>query len=128
MKFLHQRFPAKKKDIVEVDLDRPARVKFMTAREFKYYKMGKTHSYFGGRFEDSPVRFVLPFDSVWTVVVEKGTHSSPIDVKAACKLLPPDRGMLSSVAIDAPAHVRDYAPPLNENEAEALSAGSRSEG
>ena len=127
MKFLHQRFPAKKKEIVEVELDRPARVKFMTAREFKSYKMGKTHSYFGGRFEDSPVRFVLPFDSVWTVVVEKGTHRSPEEVKAACKLLPPDREALSSIAIDAPAHVREYSA-LSESEAEALSAGSRSEG
>jgi len=127
MKFLHQRFQAKKKEIIEVELDRPARVKFMTAREFKSYKNGRTHSYFGGRFEGSPVRFVLPFDSVWTVVVEKGTHADPIEVTASCKLHAPDRNALSSVAIDAPAHVRNHVA-LDESEAVALSAGSRSEG
>ena len=128
MKFLHLKFPAKKKEIVEVELSKPARVKFMTASEFKRYTGARTHTYFGGTFKKGTVRFVLPFDSIWTVVVEKGTKSAPVDVHASCKLLPPDRDVLSSVAIDAPAHVRDNSPALDESEAEALSAGSRSEG
>ncbi len=125
MKFLHQKFQAKKREIVEVGLDKPARVKFMTASEFRLYKMGKTHTYYGGRFEENPVRFVLPFDSVWNVVVEKGTHSAPIEVKASCKLRGPDRQLLSSIAVDAPAHVTQAL--LEESEAEALNMGSQSE-
>lgn len=125
MKFLHLKFPAKKKEIVEVELSKPARVKFMTASEFKRYSGARTHTYFGGMFNKGKVRFVLPFDSVWTVVVEKGTKNAPVDVNASCKLLPPDRDALSSVAIDAPDHV---LAALDEGEAEALSAGSRSEG
>ena len=125
MKFLHLKFPAKKKEIVEVELSKPARVKFMTASEFKRYSGARTHTYYGGMFNKGVVRFVLPFDSVWTVVVEKGTKSAPVEVKASCKLLPPDRNTLSSVALDAPDHV---ISAMDESEAEALSAGSRSEG
>jgi hypothetical protein len=127
MKFLHVKFQGKKKEIVEVSLDRPARVKFMTANEFKNYSGSRTHSYFGGRFEDRVIQFVLPFDSVWYVVVEKGTVLEPNDVKASCRLLPPDRNMRSSLALDAPAHVLAQAR-LDESEVEAISAGARSEG
>lgn len=125
MKFLHLKFPAKKKEIVEVALSKPARVKFMTASEFKRYSGARTHTYFGGMFDKGTVCFVLPFDSVWTVVVEKGPKSAPVDVSASCKLLPPDRDALSTVATDA-----KYNAPsaIDENMAEALSAGSRSEG
>ncbi len=128
MKFLHQKFPAKKKEIVEVELSKPTRVKFMTASEFKRYTAARTHTFFGGSFEKGTIRFVLPFDSIWTVVVEKGTKSTPLDVRAACRLLPADRDALSTVALDAPAHVRGYVAPMDESEAETLSAGSRSEG
>lgn len=125
MKFLHLKFQAKKKEIVEVELDASARVKFMTASEFKRYTGARTHTYFGGTFERGTVRFVLPFDSVWTVVVEKGTTSRPVDVRAKVKLLPPDRNALSTIALDAPAHVRSQA--LLE-ETEAISEGGRNEG
>ncbi len=127
MKFLHVKFQGKKKEILEVSLDRPARVKFMTANEFKKYGSSRTHTYFGGRFEDRTIHFVLPFDSVWYAVVEKGTAAEPNDVKASCRLLPPDREVRSTMALDAPAHVLAQAR-LDESEVEAISAGSRSEG
>jgi Domain of unknown function (DUF1883) len=125
MKFLHKKFQAKKKEIVEVEMDKPARVKFMTASEFKKYTGARTHTYFGGQFEEGTVQFVLPFDSVWTVVVEKGSHGSSVNVRASVKLLPPDRNVLSTVALDAPAHVRTHA---FLEESEALSEGGRNEG
>jgi hypothetical protein len=125
MKFLHQKFQGKKKEIVEVELDRPARVKFMTASEFKRYTGARTHTYYGGQFDAGNVRFVVPFDSVWTVVVEKGTRSNPVDVRASVKLRPADRTTLSSIALDAPAHVRTQAMI---EESEAISEGGRNEG
>ena len=107
MKFLYKKFQAKKKEIVEVRIDRPTQVRFMTAVDFKRYKNGRSFNFFGGTFEGSLVRFVLPYDSVWHVVVEKGTHYEPMDMNAQCRVLPPDRQVLSSVALDAPAHVRE---------------------
>lgn len=125
MKFLHQKFQAKKKEIVEVDLSKPARVKFMTASEFKRYTGARTHTFYGGQFEQGKVHFVLPFDSVWTVVVEKGTLNAPVEVRASVRLLPADRNALSTVALDAPAHVRAQAML---EESEAISEGARNEG
>ncbi len=107
MKFLHKPFEAKRKEIIEVEIDKPTKVKFMTAREFSAYKKGRTHSYFGGQFEESPVRFVIPYDSIWTVVVEKGTQRAPLDLHASCALVSPNSMVRSSIAVDAPAHVRE---------------------
>lgn len=106
MKFLHQQYQAKKKEIIEVEIDQPTKVKFMSGLDYKKYKLGRTHRYFGGLFEESPVRFVLPYDSVWSVVVEKGSWKEPLDVKSGCRVLQPNRTALSSVATDAPEHVR----------------------
>jgi hypothetical protein len=125
MRFLHKKFQAKKKEIIEVTLDRPARVKFMTANEYRKYERARTHTFYGGRFDDRVIHFVLPFDSVWVVVVEGGPLREPISVKASCRLLPPDREVRTSPALDAPASVTQA---LLEGEAEAISAGSQSEG
>jgi len=103
MKFLQKTFEAKKKEIIEVEIDQPTKVKFMTGRDMKSYKAGKTYSFYGGLFDESPIRFVVPFDSVWNVVVEKGTYRAPLEVKASCALLPPNSLVLSSVPIDVPA-------------------------
>ena len=127
MKFLHKQYAAKKKEIIEVRIDRSTKVKFMTASEFKKYKMHKTHSYYGGTFDRGVVRLVLPFDSVWNVVIEKGTHSSPLAVVGSCSHKAPDRQTLSTIALDAPDHVRN-GMLLDEGEAEAISNSSRNEG
>jgi hypothetical protein len=102
MKFLHQTFEAQRSEIIEVEIDTPTKVKFMTGRDLKAYKMGKTHSYFGGLFEESPIRFVVPYDGKWTVVVEKGTYNAPLEVKASCRLTVPNPHVTSTVASDAP--------------------------
>ena len=130
MKFLHKHYQAKKKEIIEVEIDRPVKVKFMTAFDHKNYKLGRTHKYFGGMFDESPVRFVVPFDSVWHVVVEKGTHYEPVVVNAQCRLLLPDRSVLSSVALDALDSVRraleasngtsSATEAMNEDEARSM--------
>jgi hypothetical protein len=70
---------------------------------------------------------VVPFDSVWYVVVEKGTYHAPMDVQTSVRVLPPDRQILSSIAADAPDHVRTQVL-LDEGEATALSQGGQSEG
>lgn len=105
MRFLYKPIEAKKKQIIEVDIDRSTKVKFMTGKEFKAYKNGRTHTYIGGLYEESPVRFVVPYDSIWNVVVEKGTHAEPIEVHASCHLLPPNKAVRTSIPSDAPDSV-----------------------
>lgn len=106
MKFLHKTFELKKREIIEVHINKPTKVKFLTGRDMKAYKQGKTHTYFGGLFEESPIRFVIPHDAVWNVVVEKGTFRNPIELDARCGVLPPNSTVRSSIATDAPEHVR----------------------
>lgn len=127
MKFLYKQYQAKKKEIIEVEIDQPAKVKFMTAVEFKKYRMGKTHTFYGGRFEETPVRFVLPFDSMWHVVIEKGPRREEVGVKASSRLLMPDRQITTSIAADAPPHLRAQGW-LDSGEVEAMSQGGQSEG
>ena len=124
MKFLTKTFEAKKKEIIEVTIDKPTKVKFMTGRDIKAYKMGKTYSYYGGLFEESPVRFVIPYDSVWNVVVEKGSYYNPLTVHASCAVVPPNSSVRSSIAADAPDHVR----LAGSSEEEAISLAAKSEG
>jgi len=124
MKFLTKAFEAKKKEIIEVAIDQPTKVKFMTGRDMKAYKLGKTYTYFGGLFEESPVRFVVPYDSMWNVVVEKGTFRSPLSVHASSTLVPPNGTVRSSIASDAPEHVR----MAGASEEEAISLAAKSEG
>jgi hypothetical protein len=107
MKFLHKTYDAKKKEIIEVEIDQPTKVKFLTAKEYKAYTQGRTYTYFGGMYEESPVRFVVPYDAHWNVVVEKGTQKNPIAVVASCRLTMPNSTVRSSIAIDAPQHVRE---------------------
>lgn len=129
MRFLHKTFEAKKKDIIEVEIDKPTKVKFMTGRDMSAYKKAKSHTYFGGTFEETPVRFVVPHDAVWSVVVEKGTHRAPLEVHASCRLTPPNGMVRSSIAMDAPDHVRQHELAANaESDAGALSFAARSEG
>lgn len=115
MRFLYKQFPAKKKEIIEVDIDVSTKVKFMTAREMAQYKKGRTHSYYGGTYEPGRVRFVIPFDSIWNVVVEKGTYHRPIEVRSSVHVLPPDREVLSTVALDAPPDPKRIAAQAQNN-------------
>lgn len=72
MKFLYRKYPAKRGEVLEVEMSGSAPVKFMTAKEFKKYGAGRTHTYYKGREDGNIVRFELPFDGIWHAVVEKG--------------------------------------------------------
>lgn len=90
MKFLYRKYPAKKKEIIEVRTDQPAKVKFMTAAEFKKYAGGRTHSYFKGQEIDGAISFTLPYDGVWHAVVEKGMEPGMEQLSANSILRMPD--------------------------------------
>ena len=133
MKFLHQTLEAQRNEIIEVEIDTPTKVKFLNGRQFRAYKLGKTHTYYGGMFDESPVRFVVPYEGKWTVVVEKGTHRQPLEVNASCRLTPPNALVISTIALDTPANVKQ-AMLNGDRNAEAdrlaaeLSMAARNEG
>ncbi len=81
MRILQKPIKAKKGQQVEVTFSRPTKVKLLSAGEFKKYKRGKTHKYYGGWQETSPVVFTIPDDGMWHAVVEKGSYNDPIQVE-----------------------------------------------
>lgn len=83
MKFLYRKYPAKRGEVIEVNMTGSATVKFMTAKEFKKYGAGRTHTYYKGRGDGTTVSFELPFDGIWHAVVEKSTP----ELTATCRLL-----------------------------------------
>ena len=70
----------KKGTIVKVTFDQPTKVKLMSAWNFTKYKKGKTHSYHGGHYDNSPIEFVIPADGHYNCVIEKGSFNNPKDV------------------------------------------------
>jgi len=73
------------------------------------------------------VRFVVPFEAVWNVVVEKGSHREPLDVNAQCGVLAPNSTVRSSLAVDAPDHVR-LADASEQDLSSEINLAGKSEG
>ncbi len=86
MRFLHQRLKLKRKQMIKVHFSEPTNVKLLSAPEFKKYKLGKTHTYYGGAHTNSPASFEIPYDGIWHAVIEKGTYNNPIDVTGNVEL------------------------------------------
>lgn len=95
MKFLHQPFKARAKDRVIVKFDKPTKVMLIHHNQIDKYKGGRTYQYRGGESKNSPVEFEIPFDGIWHAVVEKGTHSNPLQVTASAKLEKPRHNTLN---------------------------------
>lgn len=70
----------KKGTIIKVTFSEPTKVKLMSSYNFKKYKKGKTHNYYGGHYDNSPIEFVIPADGHYNCVIEKGSFNNPKDV------------------------------------------------
>lgn len=119
MRFLYKQTKAKKRQVFHVWIDRPTKVKFMTASAFTAYRNARTYSYHGGAYEAGEIRFVVPFDGLWSVVVEKGSYHAPEDIECRVELLPPDPDQLSTVALDATDTRDHYLPEADADRASA---------
>jgi hypothetical protein len=90
MKILQQAVKAKRNAIIQVHFDTPVVVKLISRNMFPKYKNGAKHVAQGGRFEQSPAKFTIPYDGVWHAVIERESHYNPIAVKGRVELLPPE--------------------------------------
>ena len=122
MRFLYRKYPAKRHETIEVELDQPANVKFMTAGEFKKYAGGRTHTYFRGQEDANTLRFTLPFDSIWHAVVEQPSGEAPI--VANCRL----RNAAPQAPLIGGSKKKKDRNSDAETELQAVSLGGRSEG
>jgi len=90
MKILQQPVNAKRQQVIKVHIDQPAVVKFFTPVEFKKYKKGITHKYWGGFAENSPARFEVPEKGRYHAVVELGTVKNTIQIKGKVEVKDPE--------------------------------------
>lgn len=67
----------------------------MTEVNFKKYKDGSSYRRMGGEYKKSPVEFTAPYDGTWHVVIEKGSHFSPLNVTGSVEVRPPKRKKIS---------------------------------
>jgi|SRR5690606_15204779 len=121
MKFLFRKYPAKRGEVIEVRPTAPTVVKFMTAKEFKNYAGGRTHTYFKGQQTEDLVQFTLPFDSTWHAVVEKLDEG----IQATSKLTAPPPSLESWV--EAPETEMGTEALEQEEEQEQLGTDSPEE-
>ena len=87
MLFLHGVIKGKKGYTVKVDISHPTKVKLISNKEFRNYKMNKPYRFYGGFFEDSPAYIPFPSSGVWHVVVEKGSLKNPLPVTAKVEVI-----------------------------------------
>jgi hypothetical protein len=98
MKILQQHVTAKRKQLIKVHVDQPAVVKFMTPENYRRYKKGLTHRYWGGFTENPPAVFEVPQKGTFVAVVEKGAFNAYLDLKAHVEVCPPEFDYMNGVA------------------------------
>lgn len=91
MKILQQPVRVKKFQRVLVHFNKPCTIYMMTEVNFRRYKDGASFRRMGGKFEESPVEFVVPYDGTWHAVIEKGSHFNPLNIEGRVEILPPKR-------------------------------------
>ncbi len=88
MKFTHYDLGHKSRgEIVEVTLSRSAaNVRLMDNSNFRNYRSGKRHKYYGGYVKRSPIRLQIPCSSHWHVAVDLGGYAG--SVRSSIRILP----------------------------------------
>ncbi len=85
MDFLHSRLHLNSGETVEVTLDKQANVKLMDDQNFRSYKRGERHGFYGGLAVRSPLRVRAPRAGTWHLVIDLGGYSGR--VKASVRTL-----------------------------------------
>ena len=91
MKILQQPVTVKRGSRVVVTFSEATNIFLMTEVNFKRYKDGSSYRRLGGKYKKSPAEFTAPYDGTWHVVIEKGSHFSPLNVTGSVDVRPPKR-------------------------------------
>ena len=65
-------------EIVEVTLSSAANVRLMNSSNFRSYRNGRRHRYYGGHAKRSPVRLKIPNSGHWYVAVDLGGYGGRV--------------------------------------------------
>lgn len=78
MNFLHTEVDAGPHDVVRVTLDKQANVKMMDGTNFRRYRDGQGHQYYGGLVKVSPYNLRPPYRGRWHVTVDLGGYPGTV--------------------------------------------------
>ncbi len=85
MNFLHYEIDAGPDNVIEVTLDKQANVRLLDGDNFRKYKRGGKHNYYGGLAKVSPFRISPPRQGHWHLVIDLGGY--PGTVKASVSVI-----------------------------------------
>ena len=74
MEYLHQDFHLASGDVVEVELDRQANVRLLNDANYRSFRRGQQHRYYGGLVKVSPFRLRAPRAGHWHLVIDLGGY------------------------------------------------------
>ena len=83
MNFLHSEIQAGPGDVVRVTLDKQANVKMMDGHNFRRYRSGESHRYYGGLAKVSPFGMRPPYHGRWHVTVDLGGYGGSVRASVA---------------------------------------------
>jgi len=78
LNFLHSEVEAGPDDVVQVTLDKQANVRMMDSVNFRRYKNGNSHRYYGGWATASPVKLRPYHRGRWHVVIDLGGYGGSV--------------------------------------------------
>ena len=76
MKFVHQRELLNEDDTVVIHCSQTCNIRLMNDRNFRSYKNGGRHTYYGGAFEDFPARIKVPSSGNWNITIDTVTRKA----------------------------------------------------
>lgn len=77
---------------VVVNLGSQANVRVMDQGQYRNYKAGRRHQFYGGGYKKSPARITLPRSGHFVVAVDLGGRAGR--VSASVNVVPPPQGLL----------------------------------
>jgi hypothetical protein len=78
MQFLHQREYLNTGDVVVVNCSHRCNIRLTDDYNFRGFKSGGRHSYYGGHFTHFPARIAVPSTGYWNITIDLGGGSATI--------------------------------------------------
>ena len=78
MNFLHYELRLSSSNTIEVTLDKQANIRLMDDVNFREFKRGQQHHFYGGRALKSPVHLRAPHSGKWNLVIDLGGYAGQV--------------------------------------------------
>lgn len=70
MKHVHQREELSEGDQVVIHCSQTCNIRLMSDADYRRYKNGARHNYYGGAYDRFPAKIPIPRDGVWNITID----------------------------------------------------------